>query len=184
MNIIAGLLASDELIDPAASHHSIFPARAELIWGTIASIIIFGALIKFAGPMIKKAFRDRTAKVQGELDSSADDLAAAQTEAADIRRAAGDIESERQRLLADADVQAELVLTDGRARLEQEVIELEARADADIAAAGTRVNDEVRAEISRLANEATERVLAGGAIDDATQQQLIESYIQKVGASQ
>jgi len=182
MSIVASIFAS-ETVDPAASEHWLFPARAELIWGTIASIIIFGALIKFAGPVIKKAFTDRTAKIQGELDSSAVDLASAETEAADIRRAAGDIESERQRLLADADVQAELVLTDGRARLEQEVIELEARADADIAAAGTRVNDEVRAEISRLANEATERMLADGAIDDATQQQLIESYIQKVGAS-
>jgi len=75
------------------------------------------------------------------------------------------------------------VLTDGRARLEQEVAELEARADSDIAAASGRVNDELRAEITRISNAAAEQLLASGVIDDATQQDLIESFISRVGAS-
>ena len=56
-------------------------------------------------------------------------------------------------------------------------------AGADIVSAGGRVSDELRAEISRLANGATDRVFAGGAIDAATHQNLIESFISKVGAS-
>ena len=35
----------------------------------------------------------------------------------------------------------------------------------------------------RLANDATEQVLAGGAIDAQTHNDLIEAFIQKVGAS-
>ena len=75
------------------------------------------------------------------------------------------------------------MLAEGRARLEQEVAELEARADADIAAGVGRVNDELRGEITRLANDATEQLLAVGAVDSATQQDLIESFISRVGAS-
>lgn len=177
MSILGLLLA----VDPARSKNWLLPETKEIIWGGLASLIIFALLYKFAGPAVKKAMGDRTARIQSELDSSAEDKAAAQTEAASIRRAAGDIGSERERLLAEADAQAAALLSEGRARLEQEAAELEARADAEIASVGGRVTDELRAEISRLANEATDRVLSVGAIDDATHQELIESFIQKVG---
>jgi F0F1-type ATP synthase membrane subunit b/b' len=63
------------------------------------------------------------------------------------------------------------------------VAELHARAEADIASAGGRVNDELRAEVARLSAAATERVIANGIVDEATQQDLIESFIAKVGAA-
>lgn len=179
-----GIIASEgKVIDDARSIHWLWPAQAELIYGSIASILIFGALFKFAGPAIKKAMADRTDRIQTELDESAAAQAAAEAEAADIRKAAGDIDAERQRLFAEADAQAETLLADGRERLEAEVAELEARADADLAAASGRANDELRAEISRLAAAATDRVLADGVLDDAAQQQLIENFIAKVGQS-
>jgi F-type H+-transporting ATPase subunit b len=184
MSIVASILAAEgELLDPARSKSWIWPETAELIWGTAASLIIFGALFKFAGPLVKKAMADRTASIQHDLDTSAAAQASAEAEAAQIRQAAGDIDAERQRILAEADAQAEALLREGRARLEAEVAELNARAEADIAIAGSRVNDELRAEIARLANAATEHILANGAIDAAIQQDLIESFIQKVGAS-
>lgn len=174
---------SGDPIDDARSVHWLWPEQAELIYGTIASLVIFYALYRLAGPAIKKAMASRTEGIQTELDESAAAQAEATAEAASIRQAAGDIDAERQRLFAEADAQAESVLADGRARLEQEVAELEARAEADATAASGRVNDELRAEIARLSNDATEQLLAGGAIDDAAQQDLIESFISRVGAS-
>lgn len=179
--IILGADGGDP-IDDARSIHWLWPADAELIYGTIASLLIFGLLWKFAGPAIKKAMADRTDRIQTELDESAAAQAEAEAEAASIRQAAGDIDAERQRLFAEADEQAEALLADGRARLEQEAVELEARADADIQAAAGRAADELRGEISRLASSATDRVLASGVIDDSMQQDLIEQFIQKVGA--
>ena len=178
MSVLA-LLAED----PARTHHWLLPETAELIWGGLAFLIIAGLLYKFAGPPAMKAMAARTDRIQADLDSSEADRAEAQAEAADIRRAAGDIDAERQRLFAEADAQAEALLADGRARLEQEVIDLEARADADIAVTASRANEELRAEISRLAAVATDRVIAGGVIDDATQQTLIENFIARVGAA-
>ncbi len=180
--ILASLFAAED-IDPARSVHWLWPEQAELIYGSIASLLIFGALFKFAGPAIKKAMSERTESIQSDLDASAAAKAEAEAEAVSIRQAAGDIDAERQRLFAEADAQAEAALTEGRARLEQEVADLEARADADIVAASGRVNDEVRAEITRLSHSATEQLLSSGVIDDATQQELIESFISRVGAS-
>lgn len=164
------------------THSWIWPEASELIYGTIASILIFGLLYKFAGPVIKKGFNDRTSRIQEELDAAKNAQAEATDEAASIRRAKGDIGSERERLLEVADAQAVSLLADGRGRLDQEIIELEARAAADVAAGAGRATDELRAEISNTASAAAERVLAGG-IDADTQQELIEAFISKVGAS-
>jgi F-type H+-transporting ATPase subunit b len=183
MSLLANLVAAD-VLDPSRSEHGIFPATAELIWGTLASLIIFAALYKFALPAAKKGMAARTAKIQSELDASEADRTSAEAEAAEIRRAAGDIEAERARLLAEADAQSETLLAEGRVRLENEVAELQVRAEADIAAGQGRVTDELRAEISRYANEAVDRVLASGEVLDANaHNDLIESFIQKVGAT-
>lgn len=164
------------------THSWIWPERAELIYGIAASLIIFALLVKFAGPAMKKGMAARTARIQKELDDAAGDKASAATEAADIRQAKGDIGAERERLLAEAAAQAEAMLADGRSRLETEVAEMKARAIADIETAKGRSADELRGEIARLSASAAERAVAES-IDDATHQDLIEAFIQKVGAS-
>ena len=168
--------------DPAETHHWLLPETAEIIYGGIASVLVIGALVKFALPQFKKALTARTERIQKELDASANDLSQAQADASKIRTALGDIASEKARLLSDAQAQADALLKEGRARLTAEIAELEAKADADIAAAAARGSDELRTEIGRLAGAATDRALAS-ALDDSTQQQLIENFIAKVGAS-
>ena len=164
------------------THHWLFPEQAEIIYGTAASLIIFYLLYRFAGPPVRKGFADRTARVQAELDASAAAVAEADTEAAEIRQAKGDIDEERERLLAAADAEAETLLADGRARLEVDLAELEARAAADLEAAAGRSGDELRSEMIRTAGSVSDDVVIE-TLDDATQQELIESFIQRVGAS-
>jgi F-type H+-transporting ATPase subunit b len=164
------------------THHPLWPEQAEIIYGGLASVIVIGLLIWKAGPMVKKAMAARTEKIQGELDDSAAARRDAEAEAARIRQSLGNIDAERQRLLAEADGQAEALLADGRARLEAEVAELDAKADADIAAGGGRAGDELRAEIARLSGAAADLVVERS-LDEATQQQLIEAFIAKVGAT-
>jgi F-type H+-transporting ATPase subunit b len=160
----------------------LFPEKPELIYGTLASLIVFVLLYKFAWPPLKKGLAARTERIQKELDSASTDKASAETEAANIRQAKGDIGAERERLLADARAQAAAMLADGAGRIEEEIVELNARADAEIAASKTRVFDELRAEIVRLSIAAADRAVAES-LDDETQQELVEAFIQKVGAS-
>ena len=164
------------------THSPILPETPEIIWGGLASLLIFAALIKFAGPMIAKSMAARTARIQGELDGAAEAKSAAAAEATQIRAAKGDIAGERARILAEADAQAAAVLEDGRVRLKQELADLETRAVAEIAATGNRAGDELRAEIARLSNAAVDHVVTGS-LDDATHQELIESFIARVGAA-
>ncbi len=172
--------AAEEHID--RSHSWIWPEGYELFFGSLASVIIFALLYWKAGPLVKKAMADRTARIQAELDGAAAAVTEADARAIEIRRALGDIGAERARLLADADVQAEALLVDGRARLDVEIADLHAKADADIAAVLSRGRDELRLEIARLASAAADRVVER-TIDAETQQRLVEDFIARVGAS-
>lgn len=164
------------------THSAWWPETAEIVYGTIATVLVVGLIVKFGGPAVKKAMAARTERIQKELDAAAADKAAAATEAEQIRRAKGDIEAERARILGEAQEQAAVLLRDGRARLAAEVEDLEAKTSADIAASGSRASDELRAEISRLSMAAVDHVVTG-TLDDATHQELIESFISRVGAA-
>jgi F-type H+-transporting ATPase subunit b len=158
----------------------ILPPTGELIIGSLASIIVFAALYKFAGPVIRDFFKDRTSRVQRELEESAAAKSDAEAEAERIRQAKGDIDSERTRLYAEADEEAEALLAQGRERIDTEMAELERRADAEIEAAASRSGDELSAEIVRYSSAAIERVVKN-TLDDAAQQELIEGFIARVG---
>ena len=168
--------------DPSQTHHWLFPETAEIIYGGIASCIIFAGLSKFGWPMIVKSMNARTAKIQKELDDAAQARAKSETDASGIRRALGDIETERKKILDEADTQAAAIIADGRARVVKEIAELEAKAVADLAAARGRSGEELRGEIARLSSAAISSAVAAS-LNDRAQQDLIEGFIKSVGAS-
>ena len=175
---IVSLLAAE---DPTVTHHWLFPETAEIIYGGLAAVIIFAALAKFGGPVIKKSMSARTEKIQKELDGAASARTTSESEAVSIRAALGDVAAERTRLLAEAATQAAALLVDGRARIDTEIAGLEAKAVADLAAARGRGTDELRAEIAMLASLATP-VVVQATLNDQTKQELIEAFITSVGA--
>ena len=177
--LVIALLASE---DPTVTHHWLLPETPEIIYGGLAAVIVISALVKFAGPTVKKGFVGRTERIQKELDDAAAAKVKADDDAKGIRAALGDIASERARILAEADVQAAAVLSEGRTRIAQEVADLEAKADADLAAARGRSTEELRSQIAMLASSATPIVVAQ-TLTDQTKTELVESFIQKVGAS-
>jgi F-type H+-transporting ATPase subunit b len=172
--------AAEEHID--RTHSWIWPEGYELYFGGAAAITIFGLLGWKVLPIAQKALNDRTARIQAQLDEAEESKAKAVQEAEEIRRAKGDIEAERARILAEADEQAAALVAEGRERLEREVADLEAKTSADIAAVATREVDELRAEIARTASAVADRVVVE-TLDDETHERLIESFIQRVGAT-
>jgi F-type H+-transporting ATPase subunit b len=159
----------------------LLPETAEIVYGGLASVIVIGELVKFAGPSIKKSFNARTAKIQKELDDAAGAKVTAESDAKNIRAALGDIAGERARMLAEADTQATAVLNEGRVRITAEVAELEAKAEADLNSARGRSSDELRAEIAMLSSIATPAVVQA-TLNDQTKNELIEAFISSVGA--
>lgn len=178
---VNGFVAVVAAEDPSQTHHWLWPEGYELLFGVPATLLVFGLLYWKAWPVIKQGMAARTQRIQDELDEATKARSDAEAEAARIREALGDIETERSRILADADVQAEATLVDGRQRLDAETAEMESKAASDLEAAASRSGDELRSEIVRLSSAAIDRVVVGS-VDDTAHQDLIEAYIAKVGA--
>ncbi len=184
-SIAAALLEVESVPNDGLGSTSLSPYFAplkEVVIGGLATLIVFAMLWKFAWPAISKGMQARTARIQGELDSSAAARTQAESDAAEIRTSLGDVDGERGRLFVEAEAQAEALLHDGRARLDEEVAEMESKAEADLAAAAGRGADDLRAEIARYASQAIESSVTMS-LDDPTQQELIEGFIARVGAS-
>lgn len=184
-SIAAALLEVESVPNDGLGSTSLSPYFAplkEVVIGGLATLIVFAMLWKFAWPAISKGMQARTARIQGELDSSAAARTQAESDAAEIRTSLGDVDGERGRLFVEAEAQAEALLHDGRARLEEEVAEMESKAESDLAAAAGRGADDLRAEIARYASQAIESSVTMS-LDDPTQQELIEGFIARVGAS-
>jgi F-type H+-transporting ATPase subunit b len=157
------------------------PENYEIIWGGIASGVVFLLLWKYAIPALKKGLAARSERLGNELSSAAAAKAEAATSAATIRSNKGDLAGERSRLLAEADATAARVLDEGKARIAAEIADLEAKATADIAAGQVRAQGEVQTDVAAIASHALETVVTGS-IDASTHNALIEDVIAKIGA--
>jgi F-type H+-transporting ATPase subunit b len=159
------------------------PEAAEILWGTIAFVIIVFLLWKFAYKPIAAIMRARTKRIADELDDAAKARADADAEVTQIRRNLADVDTERARILAEANETAERLQVQGIIRNDAEVADLEARAVGDLATMRTRATSELQSQVAAWSAEATEHIVLAQ-LDDATLERLVEDTIAEIGASQ
>jgi F-type H+-transporting ATPase subunit b len=182
MNVLAPLavLAAQEPAKFEADRPWL-PESAEIIWGTIAFLIIAYVIWRFGRKPISAAMRARTDRIAKEISTAATSRASAETELSSIRTSLSDLDAERARISADANATAERMRAEGMARNDAEVTDLEARAAADIEALRTRAASELQHTVGQWSAEAAERIVAS-VLDDAARARLAEDFIATVGA--
>jgi F-type H+-transporting ATPase subunit b len=151
----------------------------EVYWGSIAFFVVVGLLVWKAGPAVKAALARRTQSIRDEISAAEIERRDAESRLAAQRAEIGDIGSERQRLLTEAGETAERLKVDVVARARTEAESLRTRALADIEAQRNQAMGDLRAEVARLTRGAAEAVVRDN-LDDASQKQLIDSYIERV----
>lgn len=160
----------------------VVPAAPEMLWGSIAFLIVLGVLVKFAFPTLKKTMADRTEKIRSDLDGAAAAKASAEEELATYRAQLANSRNEGQELIEAARGDAERVRADIIARAETEAAEIKARATEDIRLATERAQADLQASVKDLSIELAEKVVERN-LDPETQRALIDSYISQVGSN-
>ena len=159
----------------------IVPAKNELIWGGISFVVLFGLLYKLAWPGLKKGLEARTERIRADLDAADAAKADATHLLDDYKAQLADAKNESARIIEEARQTADGLKRDAEQRLQTELAELRARASADVEAAKAQAISDLRAEVATLAIGAAEVVIQKN-LDRQTQVQLIENYINQVGA--
>lgn len=155
--------------------------KNEVIWGTLAFLIVAFLLVKFGREPVRRYYANRTAAVEEQLGAAEQARAEAEAERDRIKAALADSDSEAARIIEDARQSADRLRADIEARTVTEIAQLRERAEADLATTRTQATADLTGEVSRLALGATEQVV-GSTLDDSAQQRLIDDYIRQVGS--
>ena len=159
----------------------IVPDITEVIWGTLAFLILLFFMWKYAYPAVRTAMEARTAKIQGDIDAA--EQARSEAEELKVSYAAelSQAKTEASRIIEEAREQAEVVRRERIAAIDGEIAERRAQADADIVAARERALAEVRGQVAEMAIGAAESVIEAN-LDREANTRLVESFIERVGA--
>jgi len=153
----------------------------EVIWGSIAFFIVFFLIVWKGGPAIKNMWNGRIDRLRGELDDAEAARQASEAKLADVEQRIADADQERARIRSEAQQTAASLAQQIAERAEREAAEIRQRAVADADNARAQAGADLEAELARVAVAAAENVVQEN-LDAATQRELIEAYITKVGS--
>jgi F-type H+-transporting ATPase subunit b len=158
----------------------ILPETNEIIWGSIAFLIILAGLWRFGMPAVRSAMEQRTERIRNSLDEAEQAKTDAESARADYQRQLSEAKGEAARIIEEARQQADAVRRDLTQRAEQEAQELRQRNAEQLEAERARVLGELRGQVAVLAVDAAERVVRAN-LDSEANRRLVEDYITNLG---
>ena len=175
---LAYLLAQEA--EEAHEPNPILPASNELIWGTVAFLILLFLMYRTVFPSINQAYKDRRANIEGKLEKAESDREEAEQLLEEYRRRLRDAEDETQRILEEARANAERVRRDLLGKAEADAGRELDRARQAIRGERDQAIRQLRNEVGTLAVELATRVV-GDSLDRERQLRLVDEYIDELG---
>jgi F-type H+-transporting ATPase subunit b len=157
----------------------ILPETNEIIWGALSFAVLFFLLRRFAWPGIKQSMEARSERIRSDLEAAQAQHSEAEQVLADYRAQLADAKAESGRIIEEARQVGDSMKREQEARLQTELAEMRTRAAADIETAKGQAIADLRGEVAKLAVGAAEVVVQKN-LDEATQVELIERYINQV----
>jgi len=166
----------------AEEKNPILPSANELLWGSIAFVIVFVILAKYAFPPAAAALRERTDKIRGDIEFAEKDREEAARLLADYREQLAASREEANRILEDARKTGEQLRQQLHERAEQEAGRMIDGARREIQGERERAVAEVQREVGSLVVDLSSRVI-GESLDPERQLQLVDRYIDELAAA-
>jgi F-type H+-transporting ATPase subunit b len=158
------------------------PANNEIIWGSLAFLVLLVAMWKWGVPAVKNMEQAREERIRNDLESAEKTRLDAETEKAQYDAQLADARNEGGRIIDEARQSAETVRRDLIARAEEEANEVRARAQADIANQRTQAMTQLRTDVAQLSIDLAGRIVERN-LDNDTNRQLVDSFIDQVGSN-
>jgi F-type H+-transporting ATPase subunit b len=158
------------------------PENNEIIWGSLAFLVLLIAMWKWGVPAVRNMEHTREERIRNDLESAESTRLAAEAEKAEYERQIADARNEAGRIIEEARQAAESVRRDLTTRAEQEANEIRERAQADIANQRAQAMSSLRNEVAELSIDLAGRIVERN-LDTDTNRQLVNSFIDQVAGS-
>ncbi len=154
----------------------------EFAWAAGAFAIVALLLIWKVLPSIKAGLSGRSDRIRDELVEAERARVDAEAELSALRSKLGSADDEQARIAAEAAETAERVKADLMARADEDAETAKQRAAVELAASSGQASADLQTAVAGQATLAAESVVMSN-LDDATHDDLINQYIEKVSGS-
>ena len=179
----AKLLAEGGTVDDCHEAPSpLVPEKNEIIWGSLAFLVLLVAMWKWGVPAVKNMEEARETRIRNDLEAAEKTRLDVQAEKATYDAQLADARNEAGRIIDEARQAAETVRRDLIARAEEEANDVRARAQADIANQRTQAMSQLRTDVAALSIDLAGRIVERN-LDNDTNRQLVDSFIDQVGSN-
>jgi F-type H+-transporting ATPase subunit b len=172
-------LAQTEQPAPEEEHNPILPEADELIFGSLAFLLVFLVLARYAFPRLNQGLQQRREKIQRDLERTEAAKQEAEAVLSRYEEQLQDARSEANRIIDEARKTAESMRRDLLARAEDESRQVVARAQEEIRAERDRAFQDLRTQVGELSVELASRVV-GQELNQDRQLRLVDEYIDEV----
>jgi F-type H+-transporting ATPase subunit b len=158
------------------------PENNEIIWGSLAFLVLFGFFLWKGIPAVKNMEKAREDRIRNDLESAERTRTEAEAEKSHYDAQIASTREEASRIIDEARQSADAVRRDLVARAEAEASEIRERAQADIANQRAQAMSQLRDEVAELSIDLASRIVERN-LDSDTNRQLVNSFIDQVGRS-
>jgi F-type H+-transporting ATPase subunit b len=159
----------------------VFPAVDELIWGSIAFLVLFVALAKFAFPQLRSALAAREQAIRSELERAEQARLEAESKREEYDQRLADARNEADRIIREATETAEGLRRERVDRAETEARQIIEKARQDATQERERAFADLQRSVADLTLEAARRVIEQELSNPDAQRQLVERFIATAG---
>lgn len=166
--------------DPA---RFVLPHGDELIWGSLAFLILFGALVYFAFPSIKKLLAERQNKIRSGLEQAESAKVEADKLLEQYRRQLDEARGEAAKIIEESKRTAESLRQDLVAKAEQEAQEIVQRARQEVQGEAARARQQLQADLVNLSLDLATRVIQRELAQPESAKQMVERTIAELSTT-
>jgi F-type H+-transporting ATPase subunit b len=170
---------TEEEVEGAEEHNPLIPEINELIPGALAFLLVFLVLARYAFPRLNQGLKQRTEKIQGDMEKAEKARTEAETRLSRYEEQLREARAEAGRIIDEARKTAESMRRDLLAKAEDESRQVVERAQEEIRAERDRAFQDLRSQVGELSVELAARVV-GESLDRKRQLRLVEGYIDEV----
>lgn len=169
---VSGIVAA-EAVNP------ILPAANELVYGTLAFLILFFFLYKKVFPNVNRALDERADRIRSDLDRAEQAREEAQKLLDDYKEQLQGARDEARKVVEDAKEAAQSTRQDLIAKAESDAERVLDRAEQEIRSQRDQAFNDLRREIGRLAVQVADRIV-GDSLDEERHLRLVDEYIDEL----
>jgi len=155
----------------------LIPHTSEIILSAAVFLLLLFLIVKFVVPGFEKAYKDRTAAIEGGIEEAQAAQKEAQAALDKYNAQLAEARHEAARIREEAKEQAAQIGAELRSEAQADAERIRAAAHAQVEAERAQVVAQLKSEVGTLATELAVRIVGEALTDDDRSQRTVERFI-------